>query len=311
MSYPSTNESSPQPSFLAYQKSSSMQMLRNEEYVPKPANAPLLFKKPEAICDPIGQTLPIIWRDKFSFSREWRSRIEANVKSFGLELKIIRDYDTPLIKEFLERRYPKHISDEISPFDLWRFRRFGHGIILQAPNEEIMGTIFEVGYDTIDKTSFTIRLAVDEQLKGNNLGYHLMIYSSLLAMEHGSRVKRGLIQMGNLRSLYINLNKVGWICDGYLPNITGLGAFFEIALPLDPMGLTANVIEQDALIRFIHNHREQEDFLLIEPDNQRMIETIYAETDFKVSAVIKPGGVDDQYWLVALPAKTIQLEQIR
>ena len=215
-----------------------------------------------------------------------------------------------VIKDFLYRRYPKHIAEEICAFDLWRIRKYGHGIILQEPTGTILGTIFELGYDTRDKTSFTIRMAVEDALKGNNLGYHLMIYSSLLAMEHGSRVKRGLIQMGNIKSLYINLNKVGWVCDGFVPHITQLGAFFEIALPLDPMGLTANVVDQDSLVHFVQTHKPQEDYILIEPDNQSLVETIYAETDFKVSAVIKPGGIDDQYWLVALPKHSLQLEQL-
>lgn len=153
-------------------------------------------------------------------------------------------------------------------------------------------------------------MAVEDVLKGNNLGYHLMIYSSLLAMEHGSRVKRGLIQLGNVKSLYINLNKVGWVCDNFIPNITELGSFFEIALPLDPMGLTANVVDQDALVHFIHTHKAEEDYILIEPDNLSMVETIYAETDFKVSAMVKPGGIDDRFWMVALPKHALQLEQL-
>ncbi|MEM7373209.1 MAG: hypothetical protein AAF587_31585 [Bacteroidota bacterium] len=295
--------------FLAYQKNSfMMRRILNEEYVPRSASSPLLFRKPENICRYVGQTLPTMWKEKYSFSEEWRKRIEANINSFGLELRVIKDVDTPGVKAFLDRRYPSEIASEICAFDLWRFRKFGHGVILLNAKDEIMGTIFELGYDTMDKTSFTIRMAVDESLKGNNLGYHLMIYSSLLAMEQGSRVKRGIIQVENIRSLYINLNKVGWICDSLIPQITGLGTFFEIALPLDPMGLTANVIDQRSLIQYIQSHKMNMDFLLIHPEDTHRMRQVYAETDFKICAVVKPGGLDEQYWLFALPASSLQLD---
>lgn len=285
-----------------------MRKVINEEYITRSANAPLLFRKPEEICRYVGQTLPTMWKDKYTFSQEWRKRIEANVNSFGLELRVIEDADTPGVKDFLDRRYPSEIANEICAFDLWRFRKFGHGVILQNPQGKIMGTIFELGYDTRDKTSFTIRMAVDESLKGNNLGYHLMIYSSLLAMEQGSRVKRGIIQVENIRSLYINLNKVGWICDAMIPRITQLGTFFEIALPLDPMGLTANVIDQRSLIQYIQSHKQDHDFMLIHPENTQKMRQVYAETDFKICAVVKPGGIDEQHWLFALPASSLQLD---
>ena len=172
---------------------------------------------------------------------------------------------------------------------------------------EVMGTIFEVGYHTPEHTSYTIRLAVDESLAGKNLGYHLMVYSSLVAMEKGSRVKRGLIEFSNLHSLYINLNKVGWICDGFDPNISGLGSFFEIALPLDPMGLTTNVIEMEKVASFIKSHTQDKDYKLIAHGDLESITQMYAETDFKVVALLKPGIGMESWSFLALPASTVQL----
>jgi predicted GNAT family N-acyltransferase len=249
-----------------------------------------------------------MWKERFAFSSAWRQQIEAYVESVGLSLKQIQDHDTPEVKAFLSRRYPAHIAAEICPYDLLQFRKFGHGLVLENQQQEIVGCIFEVGYHTEEKTSYTIRLAVDQPLNGKNLGYHLMVYSSLLAMEQNSRVKRGLIEYNNLQSLYINLNKVGWICDGYSPKITDLGTFFDIALPLDPMGLTANVINGEKLVQYIRERRKGIDYRLVRPGDHQEIQEMYQDTNFKISAVVKPGWLDDQAWLFALPAYALQLQ---
>jgi len=158
-------------------------------------------------------------------------------------------------------------------------------------------------------TSYTVRLAVDESLKGKNLGYHLMMYSCLLAMEQGSRVKRGLIEFNNLRSLHINLNKVGWICDGFEPHITDLGCFFEIALPLDPLGLTGNTVDFYKLMTYIESRREGIDYRLLPAGDQDAMAELYQRTDFKVCALLKPGMVSEGATFFALPSHTLELQR--
>ncbi|MEM7656691.1 MAG: hypothetical protein AAF399_11220 [Bacteroidota bacterium] len=251
-----------------------------------------------------------MWTKKFEFSQNWRTQIVEYVQSCGIELKVIEDQDTPEIKQFLQRRYEKAVADEICAYDLYQFRKFGHGVLLQGEDGTIQGCIFEVGYDTMDKTSYTIRLAVYEGFNGHNLGYHLMIYSSLLSMEQGSRVKRGLIQVENLKSLYINLNKVGWICDGFEPQITELGTFYEIALPLDPMGLTANRIDKDGLLTYIAEKEAGQEYRLLDHTDIPTIQAMYEETDFKICAVVKEGWLNEHPWLFALPGRSLQFSPI-
>ncbi len=300
---------SPHP-FLQYQKNTflHMQSVKDPVYAPSLVPKPFLYKKPADICRKSGEELPLFWRETRDFSGEWRKLIKRYVQSFGLDLKLTSDGDTPAVKQFLRQRYPKEMAGEICAFDLHRFRQYGHGLVLEAPDGEVKGTIFEIGYDTPEKTSYTIRLAVDEAIEGKNLGYHLMMYSALLAMEKGSKVKRGLIQFKNLRSLYINLNKVGWVCDGFDPDIQDMGAFFHIALPLDPTGLMGNAIDMKSLVRFIREKQPQKDYWLIDADDLESVSRLYSETVFKIVAVVPKGMVNEKGAFFAMPADSIQLD---
>lgn len=293
--------------FLSLQMHSFLRRIKNDTYSPSEATTPLLYRKPPEICEPISNALPFMWNEKQAFAEAWRQQIAHYIASYQLRLKIIRDTDTPEVKAFLNRRYPRRLADEICAFDLYRFRKFGHGVVLEDEAQQILGTIFEVGYHTPEMTSYTIRLAVDDALVGKNLGYHLMVYSCLLAMEQGSRVKRGLIEFHNLHSLHINLNKVGWICDGFEPSITDLGCFFEIALPLDPLGVTGNTIHFGKLMAYIRSHRCGHDYRLLPADDMAAMYDLYSRSDFKVCALLKPGMVAPQATFFALPAETLQL----
>lgn len=286
-----------------------MQKVLNPDYQENDGFRPLLYQKPSELCKQPGQELPLFWREKMEFSREWRSLIRNYIQAYNFSLATSRDEDTPAIQRFLEGRYSVEMAREICPFDLHRFRQYGHGLILKDHTGEVRGTIFELGYDTPEKTSYTIRLAIDEAVEGNNLGYHLMMYSALLAMEKGSRVKRGIVQFENLRSLYINLNKVGWICDGFDPNITGMGPFFHISLPLDPSGLMGNAIDKERVHTFIQNHQAEKDYLMLDVEDLEGVSSMYSDTDFKIVALLPPGMMGERGSFFAIPASSLQLDE--
>lgn len=297
--------------FLKYQKNTFLHMskVRNDAFKRGDPLPPLLYKKPPQICKEPGQELPLFWREKLEFSREWRQLIRNYIQSFDFSLKTTRDQDTPAIQEFLKERYPIEMAQEICAFDLHRFRQYGHGLVLEDQDGKVKGTIFELAYDTPEKTSYTIRLAVDESVEGKNLGYHLMMYSSLLAMEKGSRVKRGLIQFNNIRSLYVNLNKVGWVCDGFDPDITGLGPFFHIALPLDPTGLMGNAIDKEKIQHYLKEKQAEKDYILLDFDDLEGVSSMYSDTNFKVVALLPPGLINEQGSFFAIPADVMALDQ--
>jgi len=293
--------------FLSLQRNSIIRTFPSK-YIKENSDRPLLFKKPSSICVDTDEALPLMWKYRNSFSQDWRKSIARYINSCELEICEIEDCDTPAITDFFEKRYLPEMASEICSFDLFRFRNYGHGLILKDKEGKVQGTVFEIGYDTPEKTSFTIRLAISEELKGKNLGCHLMQYSCLHALEQGSQVKRGIIQFNNLASLHINLNKVGWICDRFEPYINGLGAFFHIALPLDPMGLTGNIIDFDNCKAFVNASRPGIDFRLLDCKDFTGVWEMYRATDFKVVALMKGGLVSEKPSFLAIPATALQMD---
>lgn len=285
-------------------------MLRHHEPSAWAGDGPMLFRKPIELCEQSDIPLPSFWADKYEFSGEWRAQIANRVRAYGLELKLMDNEDIPRIKRFLAEHYPPKLAAEICAFDLHRFMEYGHGLLLIDKHDAVKATIFEVGYHTREKTSYTIRLAVSYDLRGKNLGHDLVIYSSLLAMEYGSCIKRGIIEFDNVHSLYINLNKVGWICDAFIPEIKDLGAFFKIALPLDPIGLTGNVVDPERAIEYVHSRRPDIDYKLIPFDDMEAIAHMYQETDFMVSAMMRKGWVSEHDMFLALPAKSLSMDRV-
>lgn len=242
-----------------------------------------LYRKPEALCSS-RESLPFYNIDKQIFIDSKKITIEKYIKQAGLKLTLMRPTDEDFfgVLSFLSNRYSKEQALEICTFDLYRFVEYGHGVLLKNERNEVVGTVFEIFYDTAEKTSYTIRLAISEKWSGKNLGYYLMQYSCLLAMEKGAKVKRGIIEYHNLSSLHINLNKVGWICDKFYDYIPGLGSFFGIVLPLDPIHLTHNSIDMKKLTSFFSEYKQGEDYRLIDCRDLSTVSDLYHHTEFKI-----------------------------
>jgi hypothetical protein len=187
------------------------------------------------------------------------------------------------------------------------YREYGHGAILKEPGSgKVVGTVFEMSMNTADKTSFTHRLAIDASYEGKNLGYHLMMYSCLLAMEKVSMIKRGIIQIGNLRSLHINLNKVGWVADGF-EHISTLGDFVRIAIPLNLRGLTSNVIDQEKLMQFIHTHQEGKDYRMVPAMDVEAIQSLFQLPErYKIVSMLKADTYRPEPMFLAVPNAFMQ-----
>lgn len=252
-------------------------------------------------------SVPLYWKDREYFIKSQLEDIENYIFREGLTVSQLTQHDVDAVITFLYERYPAEVASEISAFDLWRFIEYGHGVLLWDDEGRVKGCIFEIGYGRRANTSFTIRLAVAEELEGKNLGYNLMLYSCLLAMKEGAKVKRGLIQFSNQKSLYINLNKVGWICESFIPNACGLGPFFDISLPLDPAGLYTNAVDPAGIQSYIDTHDAYIDYRLIDAEDLSAVAQMYAQTDFKIVAMLKKDPVSGKPCFFALPASVLGL----
>lgn len=200
---------------------------------------------------------------------------------------------------FIKTRYPLEIAEEISTYDIYRFITFGHGFVVQEPHGSVVACLFEVGYDTPDRTSYTLRLAVDPVLSGLNIGQALIEYSCLLAMKRGSKVKRGLLDLENFPSAHILINKVGWIAEAFYPDLAPLGTCFTICLPLDKRGFLQNRVNISALPLYMANKKEDKDYIIAPAHSIEYIDQAYKD-NFRVIAYIKKGVVNqhDNFFLV-------------
>ncbi len=225
--------------------------------------------------------------------------IEQAIKEKGLVFRRATITDIEDLFAFIKTRYPMDIAEEISTYDLYRFITFGHGLVVQTQQGSIVACLFEVGYDTLDRTSYTLRLAVDPVLSGLNIGQALIEYSCLLAMKRGSKVKRGLLDLENFPSAHILINKVGWIAEAFYPNLAPLGTCFTICLPLHKRGFLQNRVNLSALPDYMSHKKEDKDFIIAPAHNIEYIDQAYKQ-HFRVIAYIKKGILNnhDNFFLV-------------
>jgi hypothetical protein len=209
------------------------------------------------------------------------------------------------VYEFIISRFNKEYIDDVSKYDLFRFIEYGHGLIIEDSHKIILGCLFEVGYEKKWKISYSLRLGIDEELKGKGLGKLLTIYSCLLAMERGLHLKIGLISINNLASLHIHVNQVGWLIDKFYHDLDSLGLSFEFSMPLTPDALLRNRIDQDGMQAYIEEHIEGVDFLLIDCEDVETIKSVYMNCKFKIAAIITKNFLGGKPLFFALPVKML------
>jgi hypothetical protein len=269
---------------------------------------PFLYGKPPEICrDLTNEELSLASLTKHEYISLFMRIIENDVNSKGLLLRLATFDDIIPVSEFIKKRYRIDLADEVSPYDIFRFIEFGHGLIVSNKDRVILGCLFEIGYDTIESTSYSVRLGIDESLNGMNIGQLLTQYSSLIAMRRGSKVKRGIIDFDNSANLYIQLNHVGWIVESFYYHIPELGDCYNVCLPLTIEGMLYNKIDHKRLIDYLKGKKDGVDYKCIKYNDIELVLETYRETDFKIVAMMKPGVVFDVFTLVALPAHVIGL----
>ncbi|HRE57253.1 MAG TPA: hypothetical protein PLW09_05475 [Candidatus Kapabacteria bacterium] len=260
------------------------------------------YMKPRELCYHTDEIVPDISLPDFIASS--LQIIEQTIVEKNLIFRRASIADIEQLFAFIKTRYPLDIAEEISTYDIYRFITFGHGLVVQTQQGNIVACLFEVGYDTIDRTSYTLRLAVDPVLSGLNIGQALIEYSCLLAMKRGSKVKRGLLDLENFPSAHILINKVGWIAEAFYPNLAPLGTCFTICLPLHKRGFLQNRVNISALPHYISHKKEDKDYVVAPAHSIEYIHQAYKE-NFRVIAYIKKGILNNHDNFFLVPASTL------
>ncbi|MEI7523371.1 MAG: hypothetical protein WCJ95_03530 [Mariniphaga sp.] len=265
-----------------------------------------LYVKPKSICiKPDEWEKSILRLDQKEFIKAYKEKIQDQIKSHGLNLRLAKLSDIEPVYDFIMTRFNKEYIDDVSKYDLFRFIEYGHGLIVEDSRMKILGCLFEVGYEKIWKISYSLRLGIDETLKGKGLGKLLTVYSCLLAMERGSHLKIGLISIHNLASLHIHVNQVGWLVDKFYHDLDSLGLSFEFSLPLTPEGLIRNRIDPDKVQGYLEENIEGVDYLLIDYDDVGKIKAVYNNGKFKIAAIITKDYKGDKPQFLALPVEML------
>ncbi|MCD4679765.1 MAG: hypothetical protein K8S00_05195 [Bacteroidales bacterium] len=269
----------------------------------------IYYQKPAYLCQENEQWKNYTDNDKFII--KYMLNIEKHFNSLGLKVRLGNVDDIGKIDKFCRDCYSIYSNvaiNAVTAYDIYRFVKFGNAIMLEDDQKNIFGSVFEVGYDTPDRSSYAMRLAINPTIQDKNLGFLLVEYSCLLGMKRGSLVIRGLVETDNITSFYIVLNKMGWICDGFEKHIRcGVDSGFTISLPLTPGGFTSNRIDKNKLLDYIKHNKAGQDFILIDYDDIDKIGDIYERDDFLVVAALRKGQISGIDQFFALPVEKLNI----
>lgn len=268
-------------------------------------NKPFQYQKPREICQDISVYSQFL--NSGNFVGSYKKFIEDKILSGNFTLRMAELNDIYCVQELIKQCYSAEGAKDSNSYDFYRFIKFGHGLIVEDEAKRMIGCLFEEAYDSPDRTSYTLRLAIDHNITCKELGTLLLEYSCLLAMERGSGVKRGLLLTDNFISTHILINKLGWICDGFYPELKWVPPSFTISLPLTIESFIYNRLDMKKLPEFINAHRTDTCVRLIEWNDLAGLEKVF-EDDFVVIAFIRGGIISDKNLYVAMPVETIKIE---
>ena len=267
-------------------------------------NTYLNYKKPDIICQDNS-----IWKEYIesgNFTENVKKHIEGIVAEQGFQLRLAVNDDILNIEKLIAKCYPPKALRDSNPYDFYRFINFGHGLVVEDTEKTIIGCLFEEAYDTHERTSYSLRLAIDKDAKTKDLGTLLVEYSTMLAIEHGSRIKRGLLMTNNFISAHILINKLGWICDDFYPDLRWVTPSFTISVPLSIENFAFSRIDQNKLVNYLSSSRNGIDYSLIDWDDTEGFKKLYSEKRFIICALLRPGQFQNgKYQYVAMPFESV------
>jgi len=284
--------------------------MRYNQNIEKDTKQSKFFAKPLCICKELNDwEKSILLLNEKDFIDVYKEKIQSEIDSYNLKLRLVKLSDIDPLYDFIITHFSKEYREDVSKYDLFRFIKYGHGLLLENAQNKIMGCLLGIGYEKDIKISYSVRLGIDKRLKGKGLGRLLTVYSCLLAMESGAQIKIGLISYYNLTSLHIHVNQSGWLIDTFYHDLNSLGLSFEFSLPLTPEALLLNRIDLDKVQTYIAEYQEGLDYLLVKVDDIETIKTIYENRIFKIVAIIISKRKNDNPMFFAMPVEMLYEKQ--
>ncbi len=267
-----------------------------------------MLQKPKEICQYAPELENIISHDEVKhFAKNAKREIEQTISELGLTLRRaeLRDYSE--IYKLLSERFDRPTSSQISFYDSYRSIRHGYTVVLEDSDGAVVGYDYSLGYDDEDKTSFGLNIAISPEWSGYKLQTLVSTYTSLIGMERGSRIRRGIVHPTNYSSLHNLLNNTGFLCEQFFQYLPGFeSSRFILSFGLTPAEMMNNRIDSEKLLEFIEVKEEGKDYTLVECDNEQDIADLYQNTSFRIVAFIKEGQLSEKNMLFAVPHERME-----
>ncbi len=262
-----------------------------------------MLQKPKEICYYAPELEAVISNDEVRcFAKTAQNDIEQTIKELGLTLRRAELRDYSAIRKLLTERFNPPTSTQISFYDAYRSIRYGYSVVLEDSEGQIVGYDYSLGYDDDDKTSFGLNIAIAQEWSGYKLQTLVSTYTSLIGMERGSRIRRGIVHPSNYTSLHNLLNNTGFLCEQFFPYLPGFeSSRFILSFGLTPAEMMNNRVDIEKTLRFIQEKKAGTDYSLVECDDENAIAELYEKTSFRVVAFVKEGLVSDKNLLLAVP----------
>lgn len=232
------------------------------------------------------------------FILEVKKFVNTKLNELNLKIRLANLNDTRQIDNLVSSRYEPTIAKEISHFDSYRFITFGNVVVIENKESQIVACLYEIGYDTDPKTSFSLRLIIDENYEGLGLSKLITYYSSVLGMARGSKIRKGLIDYKNQTSHLIHLNKLGWVYSSFIEtDLEGVYGHFVAEITLDKSILLSNSLNERNFYMLLLNNELTFDFQLVEIEDINKIVNLFSN-DKVIIAFVEPNIIDSKSYFL-------------
>lgn len=249
--------------------------------------------KPRSICAHPERIFPFYRAGMADadFFLQLKAAQETRLASLQLHYRLARLDDIPRIEQLVFSRYPADVAAEISPFDTYRYVRYGQVMVVEDAGDAMVACAYEVGYDHPDRPSYLLRLVVREDMEARGLATLLNRLASALGYERGARSRHALLDSSNPMSLYVHLNKVGsYFRDLVDVPCEGIENHYISERPLSALTQASNIIDDLALMSACGGGDMPNGWHLVDAQDLNTIRSLLRTHGLHVVAATPPPG---------------------